>query len=66
MIDFLFIQFYIRKKYDQSPEEYFGVKKQTVSDWRISKTIPGARLKFFIEKEGSVNVSELISEIYKK
>ena len=49
MTDFLFAQLYIRKKYDQNPETYFNVKKQTVSDWQISKTIPRARLKFFLE-----------------
>lgn len=35
-MDFLFLQFYIKKKYDLSLDKYFSIGKQSISDWRIS------------------------------
>lgn len=66
MIDFIFIEFYIKKKYSQKVHEYFDVTKQVITDWRRSNTIPGARLKQFLESEGSVDVFVLLEKIYSK
>jgi hypothetical protein len=44
MIDFLFIQLYIKKKYNKKVEDYFSIGKQSVSDWRTNNTIPPKRL----------------------
>ena len=35
-MDFLFLQFYIRKKHKKDVSEYFSVGKQSVSDWSTS------------------------------
>jgi len=64
MIDFLFIEFYIQKKYNQKVEEYFEVGKQSVSDWRIAKKIPVRRQLEFQLKEGSINPLELFQKLY--
>lgn len=64
-IDFLFLEFYIQKKYDQKVEEYFNIGKQSVSDWRVSNTIPSKRLVEFLKKEGSIDPFYLIKTIYK-
>jgi hypothetical protein len=44
MIDFLFIELYIKKKYNQKVEEYFNIHKMSVSSWRKSNQIPERRL----------------------
>jgi hypothetical protein len=63
-MDFLFLQFYIKKKYDQSVEDYFSINKVSVSNWRTSNHIPPQRLLEFLEKEGSIEPKELFSKIY--
>jgi len=63
-MDFLFLKFYIRKKYDQDISDYFNVGKQSVSDWRRSNIIPPKRLLEFLEKEGSLDPKELINRLY--
>lgn len=63
-MDFLFLEFYLKKKYNQKIEEYFKVGKQSVSDWRISNTIPEKRLLQFQVKEGSIDPKELFEKIY--
>ena len=63
-MDFLFLQLYIKKKYDQDINEYFDIGKQSVSDWRRGSKIPPKRLMQFLEKEGSLDPKELISKIY--
>jgi hypothetical protein len=63
-IDFLFLEFYIQKKYSQKVEEYFNVGRQSVSDWRISNTIPEKRLLQFQVKEGSIEPKELFKQFY--
>lgn len=63
-IDFLFLEFYIQKKYNEKVEDYFAIGKQSVSDWRISNTIPPKRLIEFIQTEGSMDPLELIKKIY--
>ena len=50
-MDFLFLEFYIQKKYNQKVEEYFNIGRQSVSDWRISNSIPEKRLLQFQLKE---------------
>lgn len=65
MIDIQFIQFYIKKKYDLSIEEYFSVSKPVVSGWRNNK-FPGGRLKEFLEKEGTIEPNILFERIYPK
>lgn len=64
MLDFLFIQLYIRKKYNKSVDEYFDVSKQTICDWHRVNKLPKSRLDFFLEKEGTLIISELFSKIY--
>ena len=64
MIDFLFIEFYIQKKYNQKVEEYFNVNKVSVSNWRTSNKIPIRRQLEFQLKEGSINPLELFQKIY--
>ncbi len=63
-IDFLFLEFYIQKKYDKKVEEYFNIGKQSVSDWRVSNQIPSKRLIEFIKKEKSSDIHELFNRIY--
>jgi len=63
-MDFLFLEFYIQKKYGQKVEEYFNVGRQSVSDWRISNTIPEKRLLQFQVKEGSIDPKELFRQFY--
>lgn len=63
MIDILFIEFYIKKKYSQKLEEYFDVTKSIASIWRKS-SFPDRRLKEFQYREGTLNIKELIDKIY--
>ena len=63
-MDFLFLEFYIAKKYNQKVEEYFSVNKVSVSNWRTSNHIPPQRLLEFLEREGSTEPKELFSKIY--
>jgi hypothetical protein len=63
-MDFLFLEFYIQKKYNQKVEEYFNVGRQSVSLWRVSNEIPEKRLLQFQLKEGSIEPVELFSKIY--
>lgn len=63
-MDFLFIQFYIQKKYDQKVEEYFGINKTSISHWRRNNNIPEKRLLQFQIREGSIDVKELFEKIY--
>lgn len=63
-MDFLFLQFYIRKKYNQDISEYFNIGKQSTSDWRRAGKIPPQRLLEFFEKEGSLDPKKLICNIY--
>lgn len=66
MIDFLFIELYIKKKYNQKVEEYFNIGKQSVSAWRISNSLPERRLYEFSLREGSDSLLELFEKIYIK
>ena len=63
-MDFLFLEFYISKKYNQKVEEYFNINKVSVSYWRSSNNIPEKRLLQFQLKEGSIDPKELFSKIY--
>lgn len=65
MIDFLFIELYIQKKYNQKVEEYFNIGKQSVSAWRKLNQIPPKRLIEFHQKEGTLDISSLFRELYK-
>jgi len=59
MTDFLFIQTYIKNKYNQKVEDYFNIGKQSVSGWRISGEVPPKRLIEFYIKEG-INFKEIL------
>lgn len=63
-MDFLFLEFYIKKKYNQKVEEYFNLNKVSVSNWRTNNHIPPQRLIEFLEKEGSINPKDLFLKIY--
>jgi hypothetical protein len=63
-MDFLFMEFFIKKKYDQKVEDYFKINKVSVSYWRSSNTIPEKRLLQFQVKEGSIDPKELFLKIY--
>lgn len=63
-MDFLFLEFYIQKKYNQKVEEYFNVGRQSVSDWRINNHIPEKRLLQFQLKEKSIDIEYLFSTLY--
>ena len=63
-MDFLFLEFYIQKKYNLKVEEYFNVGRQSVSDWRISNSIPEKRILQFQVKEGSIDPNELFKQFY--
>jgi hypothetical protein len=63
-MDFLFLEFYIQKKYNQKVEEYFNVGRQSVSDWRINNHIPEKRLLQFQLKETSIDIRYLFSTLY--
>lgn len=64
-MDFLFLEFYIMKKYGQRVEEYFSVNKVSVSNWRTKSHIPPQRLIEFHEREGSLNMMDLFKSLYK-
>ena len=63
MIDIFFIEFYINRKYSKKLEEYFEVNKSVASGWRLSK-FPDRRMKEFLFREGTLDVYELIKNIY--
>ena len=63
-MDFLFLEFYIQKKYKQKVEVYFNTTRQSVSLWRSSNNIPEKRLLQFQVKEMSIDTKELFSKIY--
>ena len=65
MMDILFIEFYISKKYNIKLEDYFNVVKSVASGWR-NKKFPEQRLHEFCFKEGSNNIFELFNKIYGK
>ena len=46
------MEFYIRKKHNESVEDYFDVSKGIVSKWR-NVNVPDGRLNEFIVKEKS-------------
>jgi hypothetical protein len=64
MIDFLFIELYIRKKYNIYVEEYFDIAKMSVSGWRSSNKVPNRRIQEFYEREGERDILEYFKEIY--
>jgi hypothetical protein len=63
-MDFLFIEFYIMKKYGQRVEEHFGVTRQSVSQWRSTNEVPEKRVLQFYKKEGSMDLTELFKSLY--
>lgn len=63
-MDYLFLEFYIFKKYKQKVEEYFKTTRQSVALWRSSGVIPEKRLLQFQLKEGSIDPKELFFKIY--
>lgn len=64
-IDIDFVEFYIRKKYSKSIEEYFEVNKTSASKWR-NFSFPDRRIKEFKYREGTVDVFELLRKIYRE
>lgn len=62
-IDVDFIEFYIRKKYNQKLEEYFDVNKSVSSKWR-NASFPERRFNEFVWREGTQDLIELLKRIY--
>lgn len=62
-LDVDFIEFYIKKKYSQKLEEYFGVTKSVSSAWR-NEHFPEKRLHEFVYKEGTSDIIVLLKKIY--
>lgn len=62
-IDIDFIEFYIKKRYKQKLESYFGVSKSVSSTWRNS-SFPDKRLHEFVYREGSSDLIILFQKIY--
>ena len=62
MTNFIFIQEYIKKKYNLKIEDYFNIGKQSVSDWRIKNEVPPKRLIEFLIKEG-INFEDLLNKL---
>ena len=65
MIDLHFIEFYIKKKYNQNLVEYFNVSKPVISIWR-NKSFPVSRMDEFIRREKEFNIHILFERIYKR
>ena len=63
MLDFDFIEFYVKKKYGKNLQEYFSVNGPTISKWRNSK-MPEKRIHEFVFKEESSSPKILITKIY--
>ena len=64
-IDVDFIEFYVKKKYNQRLHDYFGVSRPIASTWRNQK-IPDKRLMEFLRREGTINIIELFDILYKR
>lgn len=65
MIDIQFIEFYIKKKYNQNMCEYFDVSKPVLSIWR-HKSFPVSRMDEFVRRERGFDIHELFERIYKR
>ena len=65
MIDIQFIEFYIKKKYNQNMCEYFGVSKPVLSVWR-HRHFPEGRINEFCRKEKGYSAHELFDKIYER
>jgi hypothetical protein len=63
VIDVDFIEFYIKKKYNQKIEEYFDVNKSVASKWR-NNSFPDKRLHEFVYRESTQDIIELLKRIY--
>ena len=63
MIDIDFIEFFIKKRYNQKLEEYFDVNKSVASKWRNDK-FPERRMKEFLFREKTLDIFNLIKLIY--
>jgi hypothetical protein len=63
-MDFIFLEFYIKKKYNQKVEEYFNINKVSVSYWRTSNKVPPQRKIEFLEREKSLIPKELLENLY--
>ncbi len=64
-IDIDFIEFYIKKKYNQRLHDYFKVSRPVASAWRNDK-FPDSRLMEFFRKEESMSIIELFDILYKR
>jgi hypothetical protein len=62
-IDLDFIEFYIRKKYNQNTDDYFLVSRPVLSVWR-KKGLPQSRMDEFLRREKSFDILELFQRIY--
>lgn len=64
-IDVDFIEFYVKKKYNQRLHDYFKVSRPIASTWRNTK-FPDCRLMEFVRREGTMYIIELFDNLYKK
>jgi hypothetical protein len=63
-IDVDFIEFYVKKKYNQNLDDYFDVSRPVLSVWR-KRGIPQGRSDEFMRREKSFDILELFQRIYK-
>lgn len=64
MMDFIFLEFYIKKKYGIKVDEYFDISRASISQWRETNEVPSKRILQFNEKEGSIDMHILFSKLY--
>ena len=64
-MDINFMQFYIKKMYSKSLEEYFNITSAVASHYR-RKSIPESRINEFMIREKSFDIYELFERIYPK
>ena len=64
-MDIYFIEYYVRKKYNQSLVEYYDISIITLYKWH-SHGIPIMRVREFVKRERSDNMYELFCRLHEK
>lgn len=64
-IDVDFIEFFLKKRYNQRLHEYFNVSRPVASAWRNEK-FPDSRLMEFVRREETISIIDLFDKLYKR